>query len=209
MSTTDRQEIDAIPVAETASRSAGLRRWVAGGMEFLSNHMITHVPSHRLRRLWYRHMIGVELAPGAAIHLGCSIWLNSPGRVRRERLLRIGRRTWIGQGSTLDVRWGIEIGDDVGISPMVVILTASHDPEHPDFPMVGRPVVIEDHAWIATRAMIMPGVRIGRGAIVAAGAVVTRDVPAGTIVGGAPARRIGQRHLDPRYHLGDAALPFA
>jgi acetyltransferase-like isoleucine patch superfamily enzyme len=209
MSTAQSQEIDAIPVPRAEPRGAHLRRWAAGGVEFVSNRVVTHVPSHRIRRLWYRRVLGAELGPGASLHLGCSIWLDSPGRVRRERLLRIGARAWIGQRSTLDVRYGIEIGDDVAISPMVTILTATHDPEHPSFPMVGRPVVIEDHAWIATRAMIMPGVRIGRGAIVAAGAIVTRDVPPGTIVGGAPARPIGERKLDPRYHLGDAALPFA
>jgi acetyltransferase-like isoleucine patch superfamily enzyme len=209
MSTAPSPEIDAVAVPEGAPRSASLRRWIAGGIEFLSNRAVTHVPSHRIRRLWYRRVLGVELGAGASIHLGCSIWLNSPGQVRRERLLRIGARAWIGQRGTLDVRYGIEIGDDVAISPMVTILTATHDPQHPSFPMVGRPVVIEDHAWIATRAMVMPGVRIGRGAVVAAGAVVTRDVPPGTIVGGVPARPIGQRHLDPRYQLGDAALPFA
>lgn len=206
---TAHQEIDAIAVPESAPQSAQLRRWAAGGIEFLGNRVVTHIPSHGIRRLWYRRMLGVELGPGASIHLGSSIWLSSPGQVRRERLLRIGARTWVGQRSTLDVRYGLEIGDDVAISPMVVILTATHDPEHPSFPMVGKPVVIEDHAWIATRAMVMPGVRIGRGAVVAAGAIVTRDVAAGTIVGGAPARPIGQRHLDPCYRLGDAALPFA
>jgi maltose O-acetyltransferase len=62
-------------------------------------------------------------------------------------------------------------------------------------------VVIEDHAWLGTRAMVLPGVTVGRGAVVAAGAVVTKDVPPYTIVGGVPARVIGQRTTDLRYQF--------
>lgn len=65
-----------------------------------------------------------------------------------------------------------------------MILTAYHDPNSEDFAGVEKPVTIEDYAWIATRALVLPGVKIGRGAIVSAGSVLTKDVPPGVIVGG-------------------------
>ena len=66
--------------------------------------------------------------------------------------------------------------------------------------------MIEDHVWIGTRATVLPGVRIGRGAVVAAGAVVTRDVAPLDIVAGVPARPVGRRSLDPAYRLPNAPL---
>jgi len=101
----------------------------------------------------------------------------------------------------LDVRGPIRIGADVSISPEVAIITTQHGPESPGFEVESRPVVIEDHVFIGMRAMVMPGVTIGRGAIVAAGAVVTRDVASRSMVGGVPARIIGARKLDPQYLL--------
>jgi maltose O-acetyltransferase len=75
----------------------------------------------------------------------------------------------------------------------VVIWTLGHD-IHDDFHRdKGSPVTIEDYVWIGHRAIIMPGVTIGRGAVVAAGAVVTKSIPAMSIVAGVPAKIIGQR----------------
>jgi maltose O-acetyltransferase len=80
-----------------------------------------------------------------------------------------------------------------------------HDPQSRDFGGRGRPVIIMKYAYIATKALILPGVTVGEGAVVAAGAVVTRDVAPYTIVGGVPARPIGVRSRDLdyefRYHL--------
>ncbi len=113
--------------------------------------------------------------------------------------IRIGDHTAIGRRTYLDGRADLEIGDCVSISPDTQILTAQHDMNDPDFGNVYGPVTIEDYVWIGTRALILPGVRIGRGAVVAAGAVVTRDVPPLTVVGGVPARPIGTRNPDMRY----------
>jgi maltose O-acetyltransferase len=85
---------------------------------------------------------------------------------------------------------GVKIGDRVMIGSHVAITSLTHDPAAPVMrhATIAKPVVIEDDVWIGTHAVILPGVRIGRGAVVAASAVVTRDVPADTIVAGVPAR---------------------
>jgi maltose O-acetyltransferase len=88
----------------------------------------------------------------------------------------------------------------VSISPGVWILTDSHDMHDPSFPEILSPVKIGNHVWIGSRALILPGVTLGEGAVVAAGAVVTSDVEPYTVVGGVPARPIGtrSRNLKPR-----------
>jgi maltose O-acetyltransferase len=100
----------------------------------------------------------------------------------------------INQQCCLDGRGGLSIGDYVSISPGVWILTDSHDMHDPLFREVLAPVTIGNHAWIGSRALILPGVTVGEGAVVAAGAVVTSDVEPYTVVGGVPARPIGTRN---------------
>jgi acetyltransferase-like isoleucine patch superfamily enzyme len=84
----------------------------------------------------------------------------------------------------------IQIGAYVCVNDGVKLLTASHDISTPTWPHVKAPIIIEDYAWIATNAIILPGVTIGRGAVVGAGAVVSKSVPAGAIVAGNPAKEI-------------------
>jgi maltose O-acetyltransferase len=95
----------------------------------------------------------------------------------------------------------------VSISPDVTILTAQHLHDDATFALTSRPVVVEDHVWIGTRATILPGVTVGRGAVVATGSVVTKDVAPLDIVGGVPARPIGRRNIDPEYVL-DTPVPL-
>ena len=114
-----------------------------------------------------------------------------------------GSAITIGENSGLGVdcwiRGTVYIGRDVMMAPFVVIYARDHIHERTDIPMMQQgmaepaPVVIEDDVWIACRAIILKGVRIGKGAIVAAGAVVTKDVPPYTMVGGNPARVIRSR----------------
>ena len=103
----------------------------------------------------------------------------------------IGRRCFIQQCCTFFGRGGITIGNDVFIGPKVNLITINHE-VNPDnrSATYGRPIVIEDKVWIGINSTILPGVKIGYGAIVGAGRVVTKDVPAMTIVAGDPARII-------------------
>jgi acetyltransferase-like isoleucine patch superfamily enzyme len=105
--------------------------------------------------------------------------------------LTIGKRVFINSGCKFQDQGGISIGDDVLIGHNVVIATLNHsfDPEHRG-DLEPRPVKIGNKVWIGANATILPGVTIGDGAIVAAGAVVTKDVASLTVVGGVPAKLI-------------------
>jgi maltose O-acetyltransferase len=87
----------------------------------------------------------------------------------------------------------VEIGNCVVINDGCRLLTGTHDVHSPAWELIAKPVVIEDYAWIATGAILLPGVRVGRGAVVGAGAIVTKSVEPLTIVAGSPAKPIGTR----------------
>jgi maltose O-acetyltransferase len=105
----------------------------------------------------------------------------------RPANLSIGRESFVGRGTHFALHGRIEIGERVVINRGVTILTASHSLKEPDWRMYIRAVRIDDYAWVATGAMLLPGVSIGRGAVVAAGAVVRGDVPAYAVAVGNPA----------------------
>jgi acetyltransferase-like isoleucine patch superfamily enzyme len=112
--------------------------------------------------------------------------------------LRIGDETWIGQQVFMHAAGGLTIGARVGIGPAVKILTSQHQEAGREFPVLFSPVemaavVIEDDADLGIGAIVLPGVHVGRGAVVGAGAVVTRDVPAYAVVAGSPARILRHR----------------
>jgi len=88
------------------------------------------------------------------------------------------------------------------------VLTANHNLASEDFERQVAAIAIADHAWVATRAMVLAGVTVGRGAVVAAGAVASRDVPALAIVGGVPARRLGERTGGLDYSLAARRPPL-
>jgi acetyltransferase-like isoleucine patch superfamily enzyme len=112
--------------------------------------------------------------------------------------LSIGDETWIGQQVFMHAGGGLTIGARVGIGPGVKILTSEHQEAGRDVPVLfapvaGAPVHIADDADIGIGAIILPGVTVGKGALVGAGAVVTRDVPEYAVVAGSPARILRHR----------------
>ena len=191
-------------ISDRPAREAGFKVFAIRLLGYLTNHLISHVPFYSLRHWWYRHILGVRLGRHSGIHLDCYIWFFGPSRLGMDGYLTIGDYSRINRSCLLDARGPLRIGNNVSVSGEVAIITTQHRPEDPDFRVESRPVVIEDHAWIGMRAMIMPGVTVGRGAVVAAGSVVTKDVPPLTVVGGVPAKPIGDRGLaDPGYVLDD------
>lgn len=126
--------------------------------------------------------------------------INSRSRFPFKENIEMGDHVWIGHNCMFNAEGGIHIGEGTIISDEVVILSYMHNYENAtmipyDEVNLLRPVVIGSYVWIGYRAMISPGVTIGEGAIIAMGAVVTKDVEAGAIVGGNPARIIKKRDM--------------
>jgi acetyltransferase-like isoleucine patch superfamily enzyme len=106
--------------------------------------------------------------------------------------IRVGHNVFVNQNCTFYDLGGLDIGDDVMIGPNVSLITAGHplEPSQRRAVTIGKPIVIERNGWIAAGAIIVGGVTVGENSVVAAGSVVTKDVPANTFVGGNPARVI-------------------
>jgi acetyltransferase-like isoleucine patch superfamily enzyme len=162
-------------------------------LRFLLLQWTGKVPSQRIRR-WIYLRFGVKIGRDTVVYNSCEL--------REPRRITIGNFSSIGDHCILDGRGGLTIGDSVNFSTGVWIWTMQHKINDPDFEVETAPVVIEDFAWLSCRTVILPGVRIGKGAVVAAGAVVTKDVEPYAIVAGVPAKKIGERSHDLRYQLG-------
>ena len=122
-------------------------------------------------------------------------FFSEPSRISGDLTrLTVGEGSFIGRAE-LAVHDQMSIGRNVCINDGARVLTASHDVWDPQWGRVTRPVVVHDHVWIAVDAIILPGVTLGRGAVVGAGAVVTRDVPECGIVVGNPARLLDKKRV--------------
>jgi acetyltransferase-like isoleucine patch superfamily enzyme len=164
---------------------------LSGLFYYLCNYIFNRIPSYIFRNWVYKNLLQYELGKDVTIQMGCYIYTRGN--------LSIGDYSMINRDCVLDSRGGLQIGSRVNISPYVQIYTAEHDANSCDFAESRAPVTIGDYAWISTRSTILPGVTLGEGAIVAAGAVVTKDVPAYAIVGGVPAKVIGERNRNLEY----------
>lgn len=154
-----------------------------------------YFPSHRIRGYFYRRA-GLVMDTTSSIHWRAEFY--APENIR------IGRYCTIGDSAFLDGRSGLMIGDSVNLGSHVTIYTRQHDVDAADFAEVGAPVAIGDRAWVSSHSIVLPGVTIGEGAVVAAGSVVTKDVAPYTLVGGNPARYIRDRSRELTYKLGYA-----
>lgn len=153
-------------------------------MHYIPNHIINKIPIYFLRNLYYKNIMKIKIGKGSSIHLG--VFLN-------RNKLSIGINSAINRNCYLDNRGHLQIGNNVSISPEVHLITASHDTQDPAFKYFEGKIIIDDFVWIGTRAIVLPNVKIGKGAVIASGAVVTKNVPEYAIVGGVPAKPIGTR----------------
>lgn len=176
-----------------------------------------YIPSHTIRLFLYRHVFRIAIGKDSSIH-----WR---GEFNLPSGVEIGHNTIIGNDAFLDGRFKrvwkegegkleryvndflhpkkrpLKIGNNVSIAGEVRIYTMEHDIDDPHFQEIEGSVTIEDYVVIGTRVTILPGVHIGKGAVIASGAVVTKDVDPYTVVGGVPAKEIKKRSEDLHYTL--------
>lgn len=160
-----------------------IRIW-KNSLDWLFIALVKRTPSRRLRMALLRWR-GAKIANNVAMFASVE--------VRNPSGLEIDEGCSIGPKVLLDARKGLEIHKSVTIAYDAIIWTLHHDMNAPDFPVCGAKTIIDDYAWICSRAILLPGIHIGKGAVVASGAVVTKDVAPYTIVGGIPAKPIGIR----------------
>lgn len=166
--------------------------------ELMVLRWIGYLPSHLCRKFFYR-LAGMKIGKGSTIHMWARFFY-PPG-------IEIGEDTIIGDHVFLDGRSSLKIGNHTSLASEVMIYNSEHDVHDPEFGVVEESVEIGDYVFIGPRAIILPGIKIGRGAVVAAGAIATKDIPPGKIVAGVPAKVIGERKLkDYQYRLGRARL---
>ena len=158
---------------------------------FVINDVLPHIPFWRIRRV-YLKLLGLKIGKGSFIMK--QVYFMNPNN------LRIGEFSHINRGCTIDARGNISIGDNVSISHGVYIMSGSHNHQSSDFIGKMRPIYIDDYVWVGVGATILQNVTIGEGAVVCAGAVVNKNVGAYEIVAGVPAKKIGERKRDLRYH---------
>jgi len=168
---------------------------------YFFNHFITKVPFYSIRIALMRNYMRV----GSKTNIMNNVIIYNKSTNKDQ--IQIGNNCVINRDCLLDGRKGkIIIGNNVDIARGTWIFTMEHDP-HDDYHIdKAGDVIIEDYVWIASRVTILPGVKIARGALVATGAVVTKDVPEMMIVGGVPAKVIGERKSKLKYTLNH--FPF-
>ena len=165
-------------------------RWAHLG---LYNRCLTFFPSFEVRHFILRYVYGVRIGRSTNIEMGVRVF--SPQRIV------IGDNSVVHFDCILDGRCGLEIGNCVDVGHQVNIFTLEHDIDDIHYRTKGGKVVIQNYAVISGRCSILPGVTIGEGAVVATGAVVTRDVAPYELVGGVPARHIRHRNRGLAYEL--------
>jgi len=188
-----------LPISEAKSRiNIRVNNILIDFELLLANIVSNNIPSHTIRKFVFT-LIGVKIGKISTLHMGCKFF-NPKGII-------IGEDSIVGDRVFLDGRDKLNVGNHVDIASEVMIYNSEHNINDPKFAAVTSPVTIEDYVFIGPRAIVLPGVKIGKGAVIAAGCVVTKDVPDFAIVGGVPGSIIGERkEKNLNYILGRARL---
>jgi len=140
-------------------------------------------------RVWLLRLFGARIGVGVVIKPGL--------RVKFPWRLIVGDHTWLGEDLWIDNLVNVEIGANCCISQGAYLCTGSHDWNKPTFDLIVKPIRIEDAAWVAARAVVAPGVTIGKGAVLSLGSVATADLLPWTIYQGCPAKPCRRRKAGP------------
>lgn len=174
-----------------------LEKCVYYSIVLFGNTIVNKIPSRHIRK-WFYQLLGAKIGKKTVICRRADI-LYPKG-------LSISNNVAIGWFVDLDARGGINIDHDTNISSHTIFITGSHDIDDPKFTASFKPINIGHHCWIGTGAVVLQGVTIGNGAVIAAGAVVTKDVPANEVWGGVPAKFIRKRNG--KYDYNVIGAPF-
>lgn len=159
---------------------------------YIYNHCITQVPSFKLRRWYLNRILGYSIHASAFVHQGCFV---------TGKYISIGKNSVVNRKCTLDGRSGITIGDNVSISPECYLVSLSHDVQSPTFSGKGGVILIGNRCWLGLRAVVLNGVIMEEGSVLAAGSVLTKNAKAFTVYGGVPSKAITERQTELKYSL--------
>lgn len=162
-----------------------LRGLKAGAIWWFTNSLLASMPSKHLR--WF----GLKIV---GMNIGKNVRFYQGFHIRNPKGIIINDGVSVGPRVLLDGRCGIRIGIGATLAYDCIIWSLNHDYNDAFFCGKGAPVEIGSYAWICSRAIVLPGVKVGEGAVVASGAVVTHNVEPYTVVGGIPARVISRRN---------------
>lgn len=184
---------------EVVGKVVNRLKWIWLDLVLFKLNFVSHfIPFHSIRKFYFR-LFGLKIGKNSYIHMRTRFFYPAG--------ITIGEGTIIGDACFLDGRKSLKIGNNVDVATGVMIYNSEHDVHSDGFDPIEESVEIEDYVFIGPRAIILPGVKIGRGAVVAAGAVVTSNVKEFEIVGCVPAKVIGERKAkDLHYKLGRARL---
>lgn len=128
--------------------------------------------------------------------IGAGLVLKTHVRIKYPWRLTIGEHCWIGQDAWIDNLANVRLGDHVCISQGAYLCTGSHDHSKRTFDLITQPIEIDSGVWVGAKAVLLPGVKIGANAVVAAGTVARGSVGEGAVIGGSAIRPLGDRRVD-------------
>lgn len=166
------------------TRGAGVIR---ATLWYIVSHLIyasAWFPFYRPKRIILR-LFGAKIGNGVVI--------KPRVRIKHPWKLSVGNHTWIGEGVWFDNLSEVVIGSNVCISQDAYLLTGNHDYKARNFALITKPIVVEDGAWVGARAVVCPGVRVSRNAVITVGSVLTRGAEIGGIYSGIPAVWVRER----------------
>lgn len=158
---------------------------------WFTNTIINKVPSWTIRKIWYR-VIGMKIGKGSCIDMNC--YFLAPGEIA------IGNNVHINQGCFLDARGGLVFEDNVSVSHYSKFVTGGHDWNDPEFKGIFLPIRVKEYAWVGVQCVILQGVTIGKGSVIASCSLVNKDTEDYSLYGGIPAKKIKNRNRDQIYH---------